>query len=110
MKKIKFLAIALTVLAGVIAGPGIASADDGNGAFLCPVVSDSVALVADANNGDNGVSTISPPVGTSFQPGNGDNLNQAGANANHTAQNTSGPGDAEAGPGGNSDYTPIWPG
>lgn len=106
MKKIKFLAIALTILAGSIAGPAIASADDGDGAFLCPVVSDSVALVADVNNGDNGVSTILPPVGTSFLPGN----NQAGANANHTAQNTSGPGDPDAGPGGNSDYSPIWPG
>jgi hypothetical protein len=49
-------------------------------AFLCPVVGDGV-LNADSRNGDNGVSTITPPVGTSFLPGN----NQAGANANtHT--------------------------
>ncbi len=106
MKKIKFLAIALVIVAGSLAGPAIASADDNDGAFLCPVVSDSVALVADENNGDNGVSTISPPVGTSFIPGN----NQAGANANHNAQNTSGPGNPDAGPGGNPDFSPIWPG
>lgn len=106
MKRIKFLAIALTILAGSIAGPAVASADDDNGAFLCPVVSDSVALVADANNGDNGVTTISPPVGTSFLPGK----NKAGSNANHTSQNTSGPGNPDAGPGGNPDYSPIWPG
>lgn len=73
-------------------------------AFLCPVVGDGV-LNADANNGDNGVSTINPPVGTSFFPGN----NQAGANSNPNAHNTSGPGDPDAGPGGNSDFSPIWP-
>lgn len=104
MKKIKILAIALTVVAGSIAGPVVASADEG--AFLCPVVSDSVATVADMNNGDHGVSTIDPPVGTSFLPGN----NQAGPNANNNAENSSGPGDPNAGPGGNPDYSPIWPG
>ncbi|MCH7983933.1 MAG: hypothetical protein IIC28_08200 [Chloroflexi bacterium] len=83
MKRIKFLAIALTILAGSIAGPAIASADDNSGAFLCPVVGDGV-VNADAHNGDNGVSIITPPVGTSFLPGN----NQAGAKANHNAHNT----------------------
>lgn len=105
MKRIKFLAIALTILAGVAAGPGIASADDDSGAFLCPIVGDGV-LNADANNGDHGVSVIEPPAGTSFLPGN----NQAGANANHNAQNTSNPGNPDAGPGGNPDFSPIWPG
>ena len=104
MKRIKFLAIALTILAGSIAGPAIASADD-NDAFLCPIVGDGV-IVGDMNNGDNGVSVIEPPAGTSFLPGN----NQAGANADHNGQNTSGPGDPDAGPGGNPDYSPIWPG
>ena len=105
MKKIKFLAIALVIVAGSRAGPTIASADDDNGAFLCPIVGDGV-LVGDANNGDNGVSAIQPPAGTSFIPGQ----NQAGANANHNAQNTSGPGNPDAGPGGNPDFSPIWPG
>lgn len=106
MKKIKFLALVLTVVAGAVIGPAAASADDGSGAFLCPVVSDSVASVADAHNGDNGVSAILPPVGTSFLPGN----NQAGHNANSNAWNTQGPGETDAGPGGNPDFSPIWPG
>lgn len=73
-------------------------------AFLCPVVGDGV-LNADSKNGDNGVSTITPPVGTSLLPG----MNQAGANANDNAYNASGPGDSNAGPGGNPDFSPIWP-
>jgi hypothetical protein len=73
--------------------------------FLCPVVGDGVNN-ADAHNGDNGVSTIHPPVGTSFLPGN----NKAGENSNPNAHNTSGPGNADAGPGGNPDFSPIWPG
>ena len=103
MKRIKFLALALVVVAGALAGPSVASADEG--AFLCPVVGDGV-LNADAHNGDHGVSAIEPPVGTSFLPGN----NQAGANSNTNAHNTSGPGDSGAGPGGNPDFSPIWPG
>lgn len=72
--------------------------------FLCPVVGDGVNN-ADSHNGDNGVSAINPPVGTSFFPGN----NQAGANADPNAHNSSGPGDPDAGPGGNPDFSPIWP-
>lgn len=72
--------------------------------FLCPVVGDGV-LNADSHNGGNGVATISPPVGTSFLPGN----NQAGANSNTNAHNSSGPGNPDAGPGGNPDFSPIWP-
>ena len=105
MKSIKYFAIALTVLAGAIAGPAIASADDDSGAFLCPIVGDGV-MNADAHNGDNGVSVINPPAGTSFLPGN----NQAGANANHNAHNTQNPSEGDAGPGGNPDFSPIWPG
>ena len=103
MKRIKFLALALVVITGALAGPSVASADDVP-AFLCPVVGDCV-INADAHNGENGVSVIDPPVGTSFLPGN----NQAGANSNTSAHNTSGPGDADAGPGGNPDFSPIWP-
>ena len=73
--------------------------------FLCPVVGDDV-LNADAHNGDNGVSAIIPPVGTSLLPGN----NQAGLNANPNAYNTEGPGNPDAGPGHNPDFSPIWPG
>ena len=79
----------------------LASADP---AFLCPVVGDGV-LNADFHNGDNGVSAITPPVGTSFIPGN----NKAGMHANENAHNTLGPGDPNAGPGHNPDFTPIWP-
>jgi hypothetical protein len=78
----------------------IASADD---AFLCPAVGNGV-LIADANNGDNGVSAITPPVGASFLPGN----NQAGTKANPSAYNTDGPGNPDAGPGGNPNFSPIW--
>lgn len=74
-------------------------------AFLCPVVGGGV-LNADSQNGDNGVSAITPPVGTSLLPGN----NQAGGNANENAYNTLGPGDPNAGPGQNPDFSPIWPG
>lgn len=73
--------------------------------FLCPVVGDGV-FNADSQNGDNGVSAITPPVGTSLLPGN----NQAGANANPNAYNTDGPGNPDAGPGHNPDFSPIWPG
>ena len=103
MKRLKFLAIVLTVAVGAITVPAIASADEG--AFLCPVVGDGV-VNADSHNGDNGVSVIAPPVGTSFLPGH----NQAGPNANDNAENTEGPGSPDAGPGGNPDFSPIWPG
>jgi len=74
-------------------------------AFLCPVVGDGV-LNADAHNGDNGVSAITPPVGTSFLPGK----NKAGENANPNAHNTLNPSNPSAGPGHNPDFSPIWPG
>jgi len=91
--------VALLVFAGV----GL-SVKTSEAAFLCPVVGDGV-LNADAHNGDNGVSTITPPVGTSFLPGD----NQAGVNANSNAYNAEGPGSPDAGPGHNSDFSPIWP-
>ena len=105
-KRISSLAV-VTVLAigGVMGTAAVASADEGSTAFLCPVVGDGVNN-ADAHNGDNGVSAINPPVGTSFLPGN----NQAGANANSNAHNTQNPGSTTAGPGHNPDFSPIWPG
>ena len=101
MRKIRVLVALGVLLIAAIGTTAIASADD---AFLCPVVGDGV-LNADAHNGDNGVSTITPPVGTSFLPGK----NKAGANSNPTAHNTEGPGNPDAGPGGNPDFSPIWP-
>ena len=93
------VALALVLL---FATSSIALAGD---PFLCPVVGDGVKN-ADSHNGDNGVSVIEPPVGTSQLPGK----NQAGAHANDNAHNTDGPGNPDAGPGGNPDYSPIWPG
>ena len=102
MRRVKILMVLAVLTAGVIGTTAVASANE---PFLCPVVGDGV-LNADSHNGDNGVSAISPPVGTSLLPGN----NQAGANASPDAYNTSGPGDPDAGPGGNPDFSPIWPG
>jgi hypothetical protein len=51
------------------------------------------------------VKAINPPVGTSLLPGN----NQAGENANDKAYNTDGPGNPNAGPGHNPNFSPIWP-
>ena len=73
-------------------------------AFLCPVVGDGV-LNADSHNGDQGVSVITPSVGTSFLPGN----NMAGEKADPNAYNTMGPNNPAAGPGHNPDFSPIWP-
>jgi hypothetical protein len=87
---------------------GIAAGSEHN-AFLCPIVGDGV-VVADANNGDNGVENIGPLPGSggaSILPAGGEN--QAGANSNPNAHNTEGPG-TSPGPGdGNSDWSPIWP-
>ena len=108
-KSIRSLAV-VTVLAigGVMGTAAVASAAPGD-PFLCPVVGDGV-VNADTHNGDNGVKVINfpdgPPVGISFLPGN----NQAGANANSNAHNTDGPGNPDAGPGHNPDFSPIWPG
>ena len=102
MHKIRIIAITFVLVFGIAGATSVAFAAD---PFLCPVVGDGVNN-ADAHNGDNGVSAINPPVGTSFFPGN----NQAGANSNPNAHNTSGPGNQNAGPGGNPDFSPIWPG
>ena len=100
----KLIVLSLVVVGGALATAGSAFAAEPE-PFLCPVVGDGV-LNADSRNGDNGVEAITPPVGTSFLPGK----NQAGANANANAHNTSGPGNPDAGPGGNPDFSPIWPG
>jgi hypothetical protein len=92
--------------ASALAAPPEGPVGPENGAFLCPAVGDGVEI-ADAHNGENGVSVIGPIASgdQSFLPGN----NQAGANSNVTAHNTEGPG-SSPGPGdGNSDWSPIWP-
>jgi hypothetical protein len=100
------LAAALTILALVaVALAGAATVASADPPFLCPVVGDGV-LNADAHNGDNGVSAINPPVGTSFFPGS----NRAGAHANPNAHNPLNPDTAPPPGGGNSDFSPIWPG
>jgi len=93
--------VLMIVAVGVVGTTAFASAGP---AFLCPVVGDGV-LNADEHNGDHGVDTIAPPVGTSFLPGH----NQAGMHANPNAYNTDGPGNPDAGPGHNPDFSPIWP-
>lgn len=100
MLKRRLVIPAAVAIVGLAMFPALASANP----FLCPVVGDGV-LNADAHNGGNGVSAITPPVGTSLLPGN----NRAGENANPNAYNTLGPSDPNAGPGGNPDFTPIWP-
>jgi hypothetical protein len=104
------ISVIVTVLLLVSASSALA-ADP----FLCPVVGgeendnagkETGVLNADANNGDNGVEAITPPVGTSLLPGD----NQAGTNSNPNAHNSKGPGDPTAGPGHNPDFSPIWPG
>ena len=56
--------------------------------FICPIVGAGIAVADDAN-GDNGVSTIHPPAGYSFLPGDGSpGQNQAGMNVNPNAHNT----------------------
>jgi hypothetical protein len=106
-KSIRSLAVVTVLAIGGVMGTAVvaSAAEEAPTAFLCPVVGDGV-LNADYHNGDNGVSAIQPPVGTSFLPGN----NQAGANANPSAYNSDGPGNPDAGPGHNPDFSPIWPG
>lgn len=94
----KRIALSVGIAAVTLATAGAAQA----GPFLCPVVG-----AGTLNNPDKGpTETIAPPVGYSLLPGN----NQAGENANPNAFNTLGPGDPSAGPGGNPDFSPIWPG
>ena len=111
MNHILRITIVVAVLVtGVLAMTSVASA-----AFLCPVVGDGV-INADAHNGDNGVDAGAPPAGTSLlpgepwaPPGDPDAGNQAGIHANDHAYNTLPPSDPDAGPGGNPDFSPIWP-
>ena len=96
---LKLIMVPVMATGLLVGGAAAASADE---PFLCPVVGHGVA---DAPGRADAV--INPPVGYSFLPGN----NQAGENANPNAWNADGPGNPDAGPGGgNSDFSPIWPG
>ena len=103
--------ILVLVLGVLLAFTSVAAADKPDGpvsppdstVFLCPIVGEGV-INADAHNGDNGVSVIYPPAGTSFLPGN----NQAGAHANQNAYNGQGGPGPGNNPGHNPDFTPIW--
>jgi hypothetical protein len=90
-------------LVAVAATAGIASAaqPDGpatgpSGQFLCPAVGQGVP---------HATGTLASGQQT-FLPGN----NQAGAHANANALNTDNPGTTAGPGGGNSDWSPIWPG
>ena len=100
MKKIRLLAVLGLVITGLVVTTGVISASEHPEPFLCPIVNEAVLDVAEVDF------AIDPPAGTSLLPGN----NQAGPNADSNAHNSSGPGDPDAGPGGNPDYSPIWPG
>jgi len=101
MRKFRIFVLLAVVLVGLFGTTTAVFASP----FLCPVVGDGV-INADDKNGDNGVFDIGPDVGTSILPAGDEN--QAGANANPSSYNTQGPC-AGAGPGGNPDYSPIWP-
>jgi hypothetical protein len=68
---------------------------------LCPAVGNETA----AEHNGQGWGEL-PNDNYTFLPGN----NQAGANANPNALNELGPGDSPGPGGGNSDWSPIWPG
>jgi len=89
-----------------LAAPGDGPVGPGDGAFLCPAVGDGVAHASEVND-DNGVQTIGQIASEdySFLPGK----NQAGANANGSAQNAEGPESSPGPGGGNSEWSPIWP-
>jgi hypothetical protein len=102
------IVVAFAAMQGVaLAGPPEGPVGPGDGAFLCPAAGAGV-VTADAHNGVNGVDVIGQLASGdySFLPGN----NQAGANANGTAYNPEGPGSSPGPGGGNSDWSPIWPG
>jgi hypothetical protein len=110
MKNLLRLSIILVLVAvGLIGSSSIVLADPPDPVtgeqFLCPVVGHGVLHASEVNN-DNGVSAITPPVGTSLIPGR----NQAGAHAKFpNAFNTKGPDKVDAGPGHNPEYSPLWP-
>jgi hypothetical protein len=108
---LRVLIVSAVLMVALVGNAAIAFAGD---PFLCPVVGgeynenagkDTGVLNADANNGGNGVEAITPPVGTSHLPGQ----NKAGEKSNPNAHNTEGPGNPDAGPGHNPDFSPIWP-
>ena len=89
--------VAVSALALALGSVTAAAADP----FLCPAVGNATA--AEANG--KGWGPL-PNDNFTFIPGK----NQAGAHANENALNTLGPGESPGPGGGNSDWSPIWPG
>lgn len=106
---LRSILILSVLLIGVLGTATVVAADPPDPAtgspFLCPVVGDGVTNAESHNGPDRGVDPIYPPVGTSFIPGN----NQAGLHVNDNALNTHGPGNPNAGPGHNPEFSPLWP-
>ncbi len=85
-----------------MSGTALADKNNPDGNFLCPIVGNQTA--ADANGqGWSGVG-----AGYTFFPHDGNN--QAGAHANNHAINAEGPGTSPGPGGGNTEWSPIWPG
>lgn len=107
-RRVRTVLVAATfVVGGMIATQGAALADPAfgpNGEFLCPAVGNETA--AEANGRFGGLPGVEVDGKYTFLPGN----NQAGANANSKALNTENPGEGNVPGGGNSDWSPIWPG
>lgn len=107
--KLTIMAAAVVVTGGAwLGGTGtsLASSDSDPVPFLCPVVGEGAATGAENSGPDHGPTTFGIADGTSFIPGN----NQAGPNVDSNAVNTLNPDVSGSGPGGNPDYSPIWPG
>jgi hypothetical protein len=101
----------LLVVLGVVVGVFMATqasafavtADDG--VFLCPAAGNATAAAA---NGQGWGELPGDPGKFSFAPGN----NQAGLHVprDNPPLNTQNPGDSPGPGGGNSDWSPLWPG
>lgn len=98
--KLTVLAAAAVIATGGawISGTGTSHAAE---PFLCPAVGHGVL------NAPN-LGAFEIAAGYSFFPADGNN--QAGAHANEKAINPEGPGTSPGPGGGNSDWSPIWPG
>jgi hypothetical protein len=94
----------LTTVSMVAADPPPKDPFLGPPAFLCPAVGNDNA--ADKNGKAVSGDWFPIAAGWSFFPGN----NQAGAHANDHSYNTEGPGTSPGPGGGNSEWSPIWPG
>lgn len=101
----------LLVVLGVVVGVFLATqavalaVTAGDGVFLCPAAGNATAA---AHNGQGWMELGGDPGKFSFAPGN----NQAGLHVprDNPPLNTQNPGDSPGPGGGNSDWSPLWPG